>query len=101
MLPDQAPHEPDQVEQAEQSAQDEPLEGGEAPAPADGSSDEQPQESPPPSLWRRNPAASGLSQTARSAPAKPAKPGNGNLELTYDALDEDGAVGDDIEEDFP
>ena len=58
-------------------------------------------ESPPLSLWQRNPAASGSSQTTRSVPAQTAKPGNGNLELTYDVLDEDGAVGDDIEEDYP
>jgi catechol 2,3-dioxygenase-like lactoylglutathione lyase family enzyme len=98
--PDQAPHEPHPAEGAEQWAEGEPPEQGEAPAQADGSLDEQQQESPPLSLWQRN-LVSGSSQSTRSVPAKTAKPGNGNLELTYAALDEDGAVGDDIEEDYP
>jgi hypothetical protein len=75
--------------------------------PAMDLSGEQPEESqankPQPSLWPRIPGGVGLQKDSRVNPVKTGKSGNGNIELTYDALDGDSVEGDDIdiEEDFP
>ena len=73
--------------------------------PAGDQIDEKPEASPAsesqPSLWPRFPAGSDRQKSAVGNPVGSGKPGNGNLELTYDPLDDDSAAGDDIEEDFP
>jgi hypothetical protein len=108
-LPDQAEEQPARANicDEQQMLGDEPAADDQASSPAVEKTDELLEESqagrPQPSLWRRIPGAVGLKKAPASTPVKTAKPGNGNLELTYDTLDEDGVEGDDIglEEDFP
>jgi catechol 2,3-dioxygenase-like lactoylglutathione lyase family enzyme len=105
-LPDQADEQPASASTWDKPPQgDEPAEIDEISEQAPDEATEQPEESranqPQPPLWRRIPGAADLQKASRSTPMKTAKPGNGNVELTYDALDEDGVDGDDIEEDFP
>ena len=58
---------------------------------------------PQPSLWPRIPGGVGSLNASTANPVQTGKPGNGNIELTYDSLDEDSVEGDDvdIQEDFP
>ena len=54
-------------------------------------------------LWPRIPGGVGRLKESKTTPGQTSKPGNGNIELTYDRLDEDIVEGDDIDidEDFP
>jgi len=56
-----------------------------------------------PTLWPRIPGGVGGLNVSKTNPGQTIKPGNGNIELTYDKLDEDNVEGDgiDIDEDFP
>jgi Glyoxalase/Bleomycin resistance protein/Dioxygenase superfamily len=114
--PDQALLEPDQAEEqpasangwgAQQMLADEPATDDQESSQAVEKTGEQPEESqaskPQPSLWHRIPGAVGLKKASASTPVTTSKPGNGNLELTYDTLDEEGVEGDDtdLEDDFP
>jgi len=58
---------------------------------------------PQPSLWPRNSGGMGRLKTSKEMPGQTVKPGNGNLELTYDSLDDEEVEGDaiDAEEDYP
>lgn len=56
-----------------------------------------------PTLSPRIPGGVGRLNVSKTNPGQTSKPGNGNIELTYDKLDEDNVEGDDIDidEDFP
>jgi hypothetical protein len=54
-----------------------------------------------PSLWPHTPTGADRQKVSGAKPVQTSKPGNGNLELTYDSLDEDTEADDDIGEDFP
>lgn len=56
-----------------------------------------------PTLWPRITGGVGRLDVSKTNSGQTSKPGNGNIELTYDKLDEDNVDGDDIDidEDFP
>ncbi len=91
-------------EQASEDEQPETAAGGEQAVDMSGEQQEvdQPGKSQP-TLWPRFPGDVGRLNAAKANPVQTSKPGNGNIELTYDKLDEDNVEGDDIDinEDFP
>ena len=101
------PWEEDQLENEEPADSDELSEDAEADEPAVDTPGEQPEVSqaskPQPAFWPRIPGGVGRQNASGANPVKTDKPGNGNMELTYDALDEEGVEGDDgdLDENFP